>query len=124
MRREHRSPLRQRDHRDRARQAARGQARAFDRIDCDVDLGLEAVADLLAEVEHRRLVLLTFADHDGAAHVDVGERRADRLDGACIRRYLVAAPLQRGGRQRPGFGHTQQLQREVAVDAALDFGHV
>jgi hypothetical protein len=65
---EHRPALGHRDHRDRARLAESGQARPLEWIDRDVHFGAFAVADLLAVVEHRRLVLLPLADHDDAAH--------------------------------------------------------
>ena len=47
----------------------RGQRRALERVDGDVDLRRRAVADVLAVVEHRRLVLLALADDDEAVHV-------------------------------------------------------
>ena len=61
---EHRAALGERDHGERARHPERGQARALERVDGDVDARRRAVADLLAVVEHRRLVLLALADHD------------------------------------------------------------
>ena len=99
-----------------------GELGTVDGIDGDVHLGLETVADLLAEVEHRGLVLLALTDHDRAFHVDRGERGADRFDCARVRRVLVAATLQGRRRQRARFGHAQQLEREVAVDLGL-FNH-
>jgi hypothetical protein len=47
-----------------------GQRGAFQRVERDVDLGAVAVADLLADVEHRRLVALAFADDDDALDVE------------------------------------------------------
>ena len=44
--------------------ALRHEVGALERIDGDVDLAALAVADTLADVEHRGLVPLTFADHD------------------------------------------------------------
>ena len=54
--------------------------------------GPGAVADLLAVVEHRRLVLLALADHDDAVHRDGVEHRAHRVD----RRLVGGAPCRRG----------------------------
>ena len=115
MSREHRPALGQGDHRDRTGETCRGQARAFDRIDGHVELGFEPVADLLAEIEHRRFVLLAFADDDGALHVDRRECTSDGLDGAPVGAHLVASALQRSGGQGPGLGHPEQLQGQVAV---------
>ena len=55
-----------RDDRERVVEAVGAQVRPLQRIDGDVDLGRVgvAVAHLLADVEHRRLVALTFADDD------------------------------------------------------------
>ena len=66
--------------------AGGAQVRALERIDGDVDLGASvvAVADLLADVEHRRLVALAFTDDDGPAHVHVAEGATHRLDGDAV----------------------------------------
>src|SRR5690606_34560272 len=66
--------VRRGQHGNRVRRAGRAQVRAFQRIDGDVDLRkgdalpfrLVRQADLLADVEHRRLVAFTFTDDDGA----------------------------------------------------------
>ena len=68
-----------------------GQARALERIDGDVDLGRRAVADRLAVVEHRRLVLLALADDDDAVHGDRVEHVAHGVDGGLVGGLLVAA---------------------------------
>ena len=119
---EHGSALGQGDHRDGARQAGGGQARAFDGVDRNVNLWLEPVADLLAEEEHRSLVLLPLSDDDCASHVNRGERLTDRLDRAAVGRVFVAAALERCRRQRARLGHAQELQRQVAIDLGL-FDH-
>ena len=59
----------QRDDRNRIRHALRQQPRAVDRIDRDVHLRLLAVADALADVEHRRFVFFAFADDHDAVHL-------------------------------------------------------
>ena len=58
--------------------------------------GRRAVADVLAVVEHRRLVLLALADHDDAVHRDRVEHVAHRVDGRLVGGLLVA----RGRRAR------------------------
>jgi len=70
----------------------------------DVDLRLQAVADLLAEEQHRRFVLLALADDDGPFHVDRRERLPDGLHRPPVGGVLVAATLQRGGRERARLG--------------------
>jgi hypothetical protein len=79
-----------RDHRDGVVHALGGEGRAVDRVDRDVALGARAVADLLAVVEHGRLVLLALADHDRAAHRDAADHLAHRVDGGLVGAVLVA----------------------------------
>ena len=112
---EHRAALRQRDHRQRVGHPQRGQARALQRIDGDVDLGRGPVADLLAVVEHRRLVLLALADHDDAVHRHRVEHLAHGVDGRLVGALLVAAADHPRGGERRGLGDAHQLQREVAI---------
>ena len=70
---------------------------ALERIDGDVDLGARRRgADLLADVEHRRLVHLAFADDDAALDGRPGPAR-----GAWHRRRPCRRPSRRRGpRQR------------------------
>ena len=112
---EHRALLRERDHRQCRGHPARREARALERVDGDVDLGRAAVADPLAVVEHRRLVLLALADDDGAVHRDGVEEQPHRVDGGLVGRLLVAAPDPARGGERRGLGHAHELEREVAV---------
>ena len=77
--------------------------------------GGRAVADLLAVVEHRRLVLLALADHDDAVHRDRVEHVAHRVDGGLVGGLLVAAPDHPRRGQSSGLGHAHELEREVAV---------
>ena len=81
--------------------------------------GGRAVADLLAVVEHRRLVLLALADHHQAVHRDRLQHVAHAVDGGLVGGLLVAASHQRRGGQRGGLGHAHELQREVAVGALV-----
>ena len=113
---EHRAALGERDGRDAPGDAASDQARAVDRVDGDVDRRGVAVADLLADVEHRRLVLLALADDDDAVHVDESEAPAHRIDGGLVGHLLLIAPHVPGGGHRGALGDPDQLERKVAVD--------
>ena len=77
--------------------------------------GRRAVADVLAVVEHRRLVLLALADHDDAVHGDGVEHRAHGVDGGLVGGDLVAAPDPARRGQRGRLGHTDELEGEVAI---------
>ena len=100
---EHRAALGERDHRERRGHAAGGQRRALERVDGDVDDRRAAVADLLAVVEHRRLVLLALADHHDAVHRHGVEQQPHRVDRGAVGRLLLAAadPARGGERRRP-----------------------
>ena len=104
-----------RDAGDRVRAAGRGDRGALERIERDVDLGPAARADLLADVEHRRLVALALADHHGALDVEHVERLAHRVDRRLIGRVLVAATHPGRARDRRALGHPHRLEREVAI---------
>ena len=77
--------------------------------------GGDAVADLLAVVEHRRLVLLALADHDDAVHRDRVEHVAHTVDGGLVGGLLVAHADEWSRRQRGGLGDADELEREVAI---------
>ena len=72
-------------------------------------------ADLFADIEHRRLVALALADHDGAVDRQAVQRLAHRIDGGLIGGLLVAAAHQARGRERRRLGHPHRLQRQVAI---------
>ena len=77
-----------------------------DGIDGDVDGGESAVAHLLTVVEHRRFVLLAFADDDDAVEIGPGQHLAHRVDGRLVDGLLVAASLLARRRDRlPGVRH-------------------
>jgi hypothetical protein len=72
-------------------------------------------ADRLAVEEHRRLVLLSLADHDDAVHLDGAEHQAHRVDRGLVGQLLLApADPARGGHRRR-LGDPNQLEREIAV---------
>ena len=93
----------------------RRQPRALERIDGDVHERRGAVADVLAVVEHRGLVLLALADHDDAVHRHGVEHVPHRVHGGLVGRLLVTAPDQARRRQRGRLGDAHQLERQVAV---------
>jgi len=69
--------------------AGGAEVRSFERIDRDVDLGIDlafspAAAEGLADIEHRSLVALSLADDDRPAHLEPVQLFAHRLH-----RYLV-----------------------------------
>jgi hypothetical protein len=73
------------------------------------------VGDLLADEQHRRLVALALADHDGAVDRQLVHLLAHGIDGGLVGVLLVAAPAQlRGGDRRP-LGHPHDLDRQDAV---------
>jgi hypothetical protein len=83
-----------------------------------------APADLLADIEHRRLVALAFADHDGAVHSSCVQRSAHRFDGGMVGRLLIAAPDQLRGRNRRRFGDPHHFQNEHAIERAACRHHL
>jgi hypothetical protein len=95
-----------RDRHDRhgARKPGRGEARAVDRVDRDVDRGAASRAEPLAEVQHGRVVLLTLADDHAPVGLDVREGRAHRRDRRTVDGVAVARADQRhrGDRREPG----------------------
>ena len=78
--------------------AARGdQVRPLQRVDRDVDLhGRLRIADLLADVEHGRLVALALADDDGARDLRLFHRPPHRLHRGVVGGVAVAAAHQPG----------------------------
>ena len=113
---EHRAALGQRDDGDGVGQALGEQGGAVDRVHGDVGLGRQAVADPLAGVEHRRLVLLALADDDDAVHVDGVQGEAHGVDGGLVGGDLVALAHPAGGREGGGLGDAGQLEGEVPVE--------
>ena len=66
------------------RPARRGEPRAVDRVDREVDLRARAGAESLADEEHRRLVLLALADDHDPVDVESAERRTQRAHGEAV----------------------------------------
>ena len=112
---QHRAAGAHRHHGQRVRHGLGGQRRALERVEGDVDLLAPAVADLLADIEHRRLVALALADDDDAAYVEHVELLAHRLDGDVIGRLLVAAADQPRRRDRGRLGDPGEPEAEHPV---------
>ena len=73
------------------------------------------VADLLAVVEHGRLVLLALADDDDALHAHRADQRAHGVDRRAVAAVLVAAAHPAAGGHGGRLGHPDQLEGQVAV---------
>src|SRR5215210_2814766 len=112
---EHRPPLGDGDDGDRIRLAERRQAGALEWVDRDVPGRAAAVSDLLAVVEHGRLVLLTLPDHDRAVHPDGVEDEPHRVDRGAVGLLLLAAADPAGRGERGGLRDADELEREVPV---------
>ena len=74
-----------------------------------------AVAELLADVEHRRLVALAFTDDDAPAHVHVAEGATHGLGGGAVGAVLVAKADEAGRGQRGRLGDANDFECEVSV---------
>jgi hypothetical protein len=111
---EHRALLAHGDHRQGVAASERGERGAVDGSTAMSTSG-GAVADALAVVEHRGLVLLALADDDDAVHRDGLEDEAHGLDGRAVGAVLVAAAHPAGRGEGGGLGDPHQLQGQVAV---------
>ena len=103
------------EHRECVRHGFRADRRTFERIDRDVDFGTFADADLLADVEHRRLVHLAFADDDGAPDFDAPEFPAHRVDGGLVGSFFVAAPAHLRGCDSRRFRDARHFEHQNAL---------
>ena len=96
------------------------QVRALQRVDRDVDeRGGIRVADLLADVEHRRLVALSLADDDRAADVGLVHRLAHGGDGRLVRPVPVAAAHEPRGGDGAGLGGADGIGDDDLVHRRL-----
>ena len=78
--------------------------------------GPVAVADLLADEEHRRLVALAFADHHRAVDLELVQLAPHGIDRGLVGGLLVATPAQPRGSDRGALGHAHQFERQDALD--------
>ena len=104
------------DHRQRVGQVLGGDRRAFERVERDVDLGPGLGPDLLADIEHRRLVALALADHHLAVDRQHVQFAPHRVDGSLVGRPLVAAAAEPRRRDRGALGHAGELERQDTVE--------
>ena len=107
------------DHSQRVGHVFGGQGGAFERVKRDVHAGAIAGADFLADVKHRGLIPLAFADDYDARDVEHVELLAHSVDGGLVGGFLVTFADQLGRGQRGGFGNAGEAEREHAV---LKFG--
>ena len=105
--------------RDRARHVLGAQRGAFERIDGDIDLRAGVHADLLADEQHRRLVALALADHDGAFDRQLVELAAHRVDRGLVGLFLLAVAAQPCRRHRRALRHPHDLERQNALEQQL-----
>ena len=75
--------------------------------------------DLLADVEHRRLVALAFADDDRAVDRHRVHLAAHGLDRRLIRQVAVALPHRVGTGDGRLLDHAEELEREVRFHLAV-----
>ena len=78
-------------------------------------LAVVALAHLLADVEHGRLVALALADDDGALDVEQVELRPHGVDGRLVRRFLVALADELRRRDRRGLRDAGEAQRQHTI---------
>ena len=114
--RRHRAPLGDRDRGERAGNALCAQGRALERVDGDVEL-TGALAELLAGVEHRGVVLSPLADHDGAAPGRLAEHGTHRIGRRGVGRVRVATahPELAGEGGRPAGGKRAALEQRQLI---------
>ena len=72
-------------------------------------------ADLLADVEHRRLVALAFADDDRPVDRHGVHHLAHRLDGDLVGLVPVALPHRVRARDGRLLDDAEKLEREVGI---------
>ncbi|SIH80229.1 Uncharacterised protein [Mycobacteroides abscessus subsp. abscessus] len=106
---EHGAAFGNREHGDRVRHALAHQGGAVHRIHREIAVRTVAVADFLAVVEHRGVVLLALADDDHTAHGNGVDQLAHGVDGGTVALLLFPAadPPARGHGAR--LGNSDQL---------------
>ena len=98
------------------RGAGRDQVGPLQRVHRDVHRGRRVrVADLLTDVEHRRLVALALADDDGAADLRLFHGVAHRLDGGAVGAHPVATSHEPRRGDGPGLGGRDRLDGDQLV---------
>ena len=97
------------DHGERVGRSRGANRRAFERIEGNVDFR-PARADFFADIEHRRLVTLAFADHHGAVDREGIESLAHSVDRRLIGSLLIAAAGPMRAVERRGLGYSDSFQ--------------
>jgi hypothetical protein len=78
--------------------------------------GSTAISDLLADEQHRRLVALALADHDGALDRQLVELAPHGVDRGLVGRLFVAMAAQPSRRHRGALGHPDDFKRKNALE--------
>ncbi len=115
---QHLAAFGQRNHRQRIGQVLGADGRAFQRVQRDIDRRAVLGADLLADIEHRRLVALALADHHAPVDGQVVELGAHGVHCSLVGGLFIAMAAQAGGGNRGALGHARQLDGQDAVDDA------
>ena len=97
-----------------ARATLGGERGALQRIDGDVHRR-SAGADRLADIEHRCLIHLAFADHNGAGDGDLVERAPHGLDCGAVGFVLLAEADPARGGECSGLGDAHEFKGEIAI---------
>jgi hypothetical protein len=105
----------------RIRRSSGAQVRAFKRVDGNVDRRKRATRavghpDLLTDVEHRRLVALTFADHNRAVDGDRVHFAPHRFHGDLIRLVPVALSHGMSARNRGLLDDAEKVERQIRIE--------
>ena len=114
------------EHRDGVRRPGGAEVGAFQRIDGDVDFrethqseALDALgvdeAHLLADVEHRRLIALPFADDDRAVDRHGVQDRPHRFDGDLVRFVTIAVAHRMRARDGRLFDDAEKFEGEIGI---------
>ena len=107
-----------RHHRNRSELVLCCKIRALEWIDRDIDLGTLPGSDLLADIEHRRLIPLALADDDLTIDIEPRQHSAHRLDRGIVRGMPVPETDPSCRSDRSSLGHLQELQEEILFELA------
>ena len=113
---QHRALRRPGHHRQRIRHGLGRERRALKRIQRNIDLVLAALADLFPDVQHRRLVTFTLADHDFPIDIQIIQGRAHRINRGLVRLLFVAAPNEFPGGDGGNLGDADRIQHQAAIE--------
>ena len=111
------------NHGQRVRHVFGGQRGAFQGVQRDIHRRAFAGANLFADVEHRGLVTLAFADHHDTRDVEKVQLVAHGVDGGLIGGLFIAASNQFSRSQGRRLGHAGKAQRKKTVLKLRGVGH-